>query len=417
MKNLKPVTLKQMGKQERERQVMLGLVDYYIQTGKPVGSNTLKEAGFGDLSSATIRNYFARLEEEGYLTQAHSSGGRIPTNLAYHAYAKNYLDQDPWRIEKNPFESLRHFESREIARYLEEAVELLSQKTQCAIFLSAPRFDHDVIMDIKLVPLDALRCLCVIITDFGVVRTEILHLTTKLSNFAIKRIEGYFQWRLKGIGQQESLEKEEEAIAQTFYNELLLRYIVGYSNFTDEDIYRTGFSRLLVYPDFQEAGGLASGLSLFENIHSMRLLLKESKALNYLKFWIGDELQPYTTPDPNCAVCAIPYSINHRPVGAIGLLAPTRIPYRKIFALLRQFSEDVSDTLTRTIYKFKISFRQPEPGKLYLQKEEQHLIGQSRLILLEDQTAIPAKEMYEPRNGVKEGSPGEGSPGGATHPG
>ena len=77
------MAIKRVGKQDRERKVLLGLVEYYIQTGKPVGSNALKEAGFGDLSSATIRNYFANLEEAGYLTQSHSSGGRIPTFLGY----------------------------------------------------------------------------------------------------------------------------------------------------------------------------------------------------------------------------------------------------------------------------------------------------------------------------------------------
>ncbi len=86
----KSISLKRIGKQDRERKVLLGLVDYYIKTGKPVGSNTLKEVGFEELSSATIRNYFANLEEEGYLSQSHSSGGRIPTNLAYRTYAHAY---------------------------------------------------------------------------------------------------------------------------------------------------------------------------------------------------------------------------------------------------------------------------------------------------------------------------------------
>lgn len=390
MKTWKPVAIKRMGKQDRERKVLLGLVEYYIQTGKPVGSNTLKEAGFGDLSSATIRNYFANLENGGYLTQAHSSGGRIPTCLAYRVYAEYYFDQEFIEFKDDPFHSLRVFDSREIASFLQDAAELLGQASQCAVFLSAPRFDHDFVIDIKLVPLDAFRCLCVLITDFGVVQTEILRLPEKLSSFAIKRIESYFHWRLTGIGSKsENLEPEEEAIGQTFYNELMLRYIVGYSNFIDEDIYRTGFSCLLGYPDFQDTRLLASGLSLFENVHSMRLLLKESMALDCLKFWIGTDLDQYV-PNSNCSVIAIPYYIHNKPAGAVGLLGPTRLPYRYLFSMLRLFSECVSEVLTRNIYKFKISFRQPETGKLYLQKEEHRLIGQSRLILLEDKRAKDA---------------------------
>lgn len=392
---LKPVSSKRTGKQDRERKVLLGLVDYYIQTGKPVGSNSLKEAGFGDLSSATIRNYFAKLEEGGYLIQTHSSGGRIPTDLAFRIYAEHYLDQELIKLEENPFQSLRSFDSREIALFLQEGAELIGQVTQCAIFLSAPRFDHDCVIDIKLVSLDAHRCLCVLITDFGVVQTEVLRLPEKFSSFAIKRIESYFHWRLSRLGEKpENLEPEEEKIGQTIYHELMLRYIVGYSNFVDEDIYRTGFSTLLGYPDFQDTRRLASSLSLFENADSMRLLLKESMTEDRLKIWIGNDLD-HLVPNSNSSIITIPYYIHNKPVGAVGLLGPTRLPYRQLFGLLRLFSECVSEVLTRSVYKFKITYRQPETGHLYLEKEEQKFIGQSRLILLEDKRE---KDVHAPQD-------------------
>lgn len=383
MKSPKPILIKRMGKQDREKRVLLGLVEYFIQTGKPVGSNTLKETGFGDLSSATIRNYFAELEKQGYLIQSHSSGGRIPTDLAYRAYASYYLDiEEPLKV--NPFEKLGQFDSKEVARFLQEAAEKLSHETNCAVFLSAPRFDQDFITQIKLVSLDSNRCLSILITDFGVVHTEILHLPKKFSAFAIRRIENYFYWRLTGLEKPENLEIEEEEVGQKFYNELVLRYVVGYSNFVDEDIYRTGFSRLLNYPDFQETSSLASGLALFENAHSMRLLLKECKVHDQLKYWIGDDLSKYTNENPNCAAVSIPYYINHNPIGAVGFLGPTRLPYRQLFSIMRTFSDCISHTITNALYKFKISFRQPEPGKIYLNKEEHRLMGQSRLMLLED---------------------------------
>lgn len=384
MNALKP-TNKSSSKQNRERKVLLGLVDYYIQTGRPVGSNTLKETGFEDLSSATIRNYFAQLEEAGYLSQPHPSGGRIPTDLAYRTYAKAYLHEENIVEEKEEILSrLQNFNSKEIATFLQESAEVLSQLTNCAVFLSAPRFDQDFVADLKLVVLDSQRCLCVLITDFGVVHTEILHLPNRLSSFAIKRIEAYFQWRLTGLNKPENIEPEEEKLGQNFYNEIMVRYIVGYSHFIHEEIYRTGFSRLLTYPDYQNASVLATSLALFENAHSMRLLLRECMALNYLKFWIGDDLSNYLANSPNCSVLAIPYYINQKAVGAIGLLGPTRLPYRSLFSLLRRFSEMISEVLTKQVYKFKISFRQPSREQMSLQKEERYLTGQSSLILLED---------------------------------
>jgi heat-inducible transcriptional repressor len=134
LKSLKTLPIKRFGKHDRERKVLIGLVEYFLTTGKPVGSNSLKEEGFEDLSSATIRNYFANLEEAGYLKQQHSSGGRIPTNLAYKLYANEYLDsRDIDQNIQQHLEPLRWVETREIALYLQQAAEKLSQTLNTSV--------------------------------------------------------------------------------------------------------------------------------------------------------------------------------------------------------------------------------------------------------------------------------------------
>lgn len=377
MNALKSLT-KHTAKNEREYRVLLGLVHYYLKTGKPVGSNTLKEAGFADLSSATIRNYFVHLEEEGYLIQQHSSGGRIPTHLAYRTYAKEYADaSEISSANEKLLRTLRNRETREIAAYLQQAAELLSDLTQSAVFLSAPRFDHDYVVDLKLVPIDNKRSLCVIVTDFGVIQTETLSTETKISAFAAKRIESYFRWRLTGINSKENLDVEEEALAQKLYNELMIRYIVNYSNFIDSELYRTGFSKLLAYPEFHEPSALANSLGLFENTHQMRMLIKECCKVNGLKFWIGNDLSNYTTTTPNCAIITMPYYINQNIAGAVGFMGPTRMPYQEVFGIIKKFTNSISEALTRNLYKYKITFRQPHAP---------HALEQEgyRLLLLEE---------------------------------
>ncbi len=385
---------KKSHKQAREKIILLGLIEYYLKTGKPVGSNALKEAGFENLSSATIRNYFAHLEKEGYLIQQHASAGRLPSALAYRLYAKEYSSQD--QISLSPHEEtllyqISQTETREIATFLQQSADLLSSLTTSAIFLSAPRFDHDFISEIKLIAIDSMRCLCVIITDFGVIQTELLPTEKKLTSFTTKRLENYFHWRLTGNDQPENLSREEEQLAQKYYNELMVRYIVNYSNFTHDEIHRTGFSKLLAYPEFQNPVTLSSSLALFESTQSMRLLLKECQAINGLRFWIGEDLAPFNSDTLCCSVLTIPFYINQQPVGGIGLLGTIRMPYRKLFEILRVFSKNISLALTRNIFKNKISFRQPQTATStpYLQKEEcrleqGHLLAQSQLMLLED---------------------------------
>ena len=77
-----------------------------------------------------------------------------------------------------------------------------------------------------------------------------------------------------------------------------------------------------------------------------------------MRCWIGDDLRtPALTP---CSVIAIPYCIHQTTVGAIGILGPNKIPYRKIFAILELAAKEISKTLTNSLYKFKISYRQPQ---------------------------------------------------------
>src|SRR5579872_6156120 len=95
---------KKLPKTDRENAVLLGLIELYLKTGKPIGSHTLQENGFESLSSATIRNYFSKMEEAGYLKQQHTSGGRIPTEKAFRLYADANLNEGV--LEKTQEEAL-----------------------------------------------------------------------------------------------------------------------------------------------------------------------------------------------------------------------------------------------------------------------------------------------------------------------
>ena len=349
-------------REKRERDVLLAVVELFLESGKPIGSNTLKEERFADLSSATIRNYFAKFEKLGYLKQPHSSGGRLPTEEGIRLYVDQLEVEEPKGNLK-----LKMPSTKSIHTFLQKATEKLSEKTGLATFLSSARFDHDFIQEVRLVTIDESRILCVLITDFGQVLTEILPLEGKLSSFSTKRIESYLQWRIKG-GKEVPLEEGEEALAQKLYSEIIVRYMVRYSNFSEEEVFRTGFARLLSYPDFSDPIALTSGLSLFENSAHMRLLLSDCMRENKLCHWIGSELAPYGMASTDCAVLAIPYHIGKTGVGAIGILGSCRIPYKELFATLQLFSDEVTKELTKTLYKYKLSFRQPRGHRSVVDK-------------------------------------------------
>jgi len=386
---LKHLSQKKPSKQDREQAVLLGLVELYLQTGKPVGSQTLKECGFDSLSPATLRNYFANLEELGFLKQQHSSGGRIPTHQAYKLYAEStYESSELNHAEKQKLHALLSKETREVHLYLQKATETLANWSQSAIFLSSPRFDQDFVLEVKLVSLDAHRLLCALITDFGTIRSEVLFTDKKLSAFSIKRIEQFFHWRLTGQ-EKPSLSDEEEKTALLLYNEAMLRHLVNYSHFSSSDLVKTGFSKMLHYPDFMDASSLASGLALFEDDEALHRLLADACKRSGISFHIGEDLGSFSALANTCSVLTIPYKIDQAIVGAIGLLCPSRAPYKKHFALLKAASSILSDSLTRSLHKFKITYRQPKTEQIDFSKQTILLSNQGSDrksgFLLEDQ--------------------------------
>jgi heat-inducible transcriptional repressor len=385
--HLRTITAKKLPKNDREQAVLFGLIDLYLKSGKPIGSQTLQENGFESLSSATIRNYFAKLESMGYLKQPHTSGGRIPTGKAFRFYADAFQDQGILDSSHGEIlEEVFRKKEKEIATLVHQASEMLSRLSKCAVFISTPRFDQDFIQDVKLVPLDSMRLLTIIMTDFGLIRTEIIYLEQEVDETFIEQCEKYFLWRLNK-GEKVAFEREMQTKqAQRIYNETMVRHVVGYLNFSSEEVLRCGVSRLLAYPEFNDASAVVNSLALLEDEEQMRGILRECCRRSTLTYWIGDELCPFVAPGADNTVIAIPYRINQMIAGAVALIGPLRLPYRELFGLIRHFSELMTGSLTDTVYKHKITFRQPTGSGAARIECMNEMVQANRSVLLEDKT-------------------------------
>jgi heat-inducible transcriptional repressor len=374
--------VKKSKKQARRQEVLLGLVEMYLKTGKPVGSQVLGEASFPDLSSATLRNYFAELEAEGYLKQAHVSGGRAPTDLAIRAYADAMAQEEVvvGKEERSAILGATQQEMREMALYLQQATEELSRVCGYPVFVSSPRFDHDLVVDLKLLPIDARRCLCAIVTDFGVIKTLVLQVGQRLSSFSVRRIEAYFHWKLTGQNRPEELSEEEQALAQAWYEEAMVRYLADYTNPIAPDLWITGVARLLQYPEFQSAAALVNSLALFEAPNSLHELIRQCCQKQTLSYWIGSQLQEVCPLVSECAAVAVPYRLHQTVVGAVGLLGSMRMPYGRCFGLLELFAQSLSDAMTRNLYKFKVAYRQPYEQRVAVPETQRILLDHKRTI-------------------------------------
>ncbi len=366
---------KPASKKEREIEVLMGLVELFLTTGKPVGSNTLRENGFELLSSATIRNYFASLEECGYLIQEHTSGGRSPTDLALRLYVETLLEKKQFpKIGKQDYEFLQSIISKETKRlsyYLQEVTEAIADLTSLTTLITAPRFDQDFISKIILSKVDDGRAVCIIVTDFGFIHTETLYLPSQMSNFTINRLQEYFHFRLTSLDKP-SLTEEEEIFAKSAYDEVILRHFISFTNMNHPDIYKGGFAKLLRHSEFHDPKALSNTLSLFENSAILQQLLYNNQGL---KLHIGEDLKEHIPPPYKSSLIQIPYYIHNKAVGNIAVAGPSRMNYKGLISLLETISALLSDNLTKSLYKFQLNYRTPKSKEVTYTRSGLPVIG------------------------------------------
>ncbi|SPN73621.1 Heat-inducible transcription repressor HrcA,heat-inducible transcription repressor,heat-inducible transcription repressor HrcA,HrcA protein C terminal domain [Chlamydia serpentis] len=352
--------------------ILFATTELYLKTGQPVGSKTLKESFCSDLSTATIRNYFADLEIEGFLKKNHTSGGRIPTDLALRYYVDHQEEFPETEIPCPVLDKINQLptESRNIIKDLQKVTELLGETLDLPTFFSSPRFENDAVTNIRVTQVDEQRAVVILSTEFGQIFTDILWLPETFDIVSIKRIENFLQSYIRKIPPSEELSQKEENLSMSLYNEVVVRYLTRYCNFSEEDLYQTGMSKLLKYEAFKDPEVLALGLALFENRRQMCKLLNIGMHKGRATAFIGNELSEILgTSNPGCSVITIPYYMNRSPLGALGILGPINLPYKEALPMLKLFANKINETLTQSFYKFKLSFRRPRTSKFKLSNE------------------------------------------------
>lgn len=347
----------------------MGLIELHLQTGKPIGSQTLKDGGFDHMSSATLRNYFAHLEIEGYLRQAHISGGRLPTDAALRYYADKVLQEQQSRAPDDHQQPMTcrplAEKDAELVTWIESIGAELARTTHCAIALLLPRFTQDYAVRIQLVHLNAGRILAIICTQHGLVHTISLQvknngLTQKLIDIAQK----YCNERLNANQSDLAMTVLEERFCSQLHSEIMIRYFIENSAAAQRDMSMSGLSEILHHPEGGNAAVFAEFVGLFENRAGLQNLLNALQNRQGIHFWIGDGLEPHFPGARHCAVAGAAYQLHRTNVGALALIGPSRMPYRQVFDQLANACEIVSRQLTKSVHKFNIEMKPGSRGNL-----------------------------------------------------
>jgi heat-inducible transcriptional repressor len=328
---------------ERAQQLLRALIESYIRDGQPVGSRVLSRESGLSLSSATIRNVMADLEELGFVTSPHTSAGRVPTDKGYRFFVDTLLHVRPLD-NAAVTEMRRQFDAKldSSKALVASASQLLSSVTQLAGVVTLPRAQQASITQIEFVALSENRVLVVLVFNDREVQNRILQLERYFSPDELKRASNFLneQFRGRTLAQvrQEILNQIKEA--HEHMNKLMLDAIsVAQQVFApeskDEDRLEyviAGETNLMGVAELSSVERLRRLFEAFNEKRDFLHLLDQSLRAEGVQIFIGHE-SGYQVLD-DCSVITAPYGDGESVIGVLGVIGPTRMAYERVIPIV-----------------------------------------------------------------------------------
>lgn len=339
---------------ERKKRILEAVTDDYISTAEPVGSRAIARRYNLGISPATIRNEMADLEESGYLEQPHTSAGRIPSQKGYRFYVdfimktKGISAEERQRIRRELEEK-----KREVGLLIEETARILAQLSRYAAFVLSPVSGAGVFKRLELIPVEEHAVLVVLIMDPGFVRTHLVVTAHRLTRPQLANIAGFLNSRLRnlplsGIGASVLRDVKVELDEYNSFLDAALDAVARcLETRREEQVYTDGQVHILEQPEFRDVAKAKAVLELLGEDEAVYELLAGTVSAREVRVVIGQES---ALPGmSSCSMVSAPYEVCGVPVGALGVLGPTRMHYSRLVALVEIVAQNLSDVLTRMV--------------------------------------------------------------------
>ena len=340
---------------QRTQQVLHGIIDNFISNTEPVGSRTLSKTLGLKLSPATIRNIMSDLSDLGYLTQSHTSGGRIPTDKAYRFYVDQMVvaDELPEQIQQS-IDMISVQGLAVVQELLINTSQLLAGLTKFASLVTAPKTSVSRLQHIEFIKISADRILVILVTKSGLVKNRIIESQDQLSQEFLNLVSGFLNEQFKNHSLGEIREKILQSMVEDKdrYNKLLAQAIrLGKKAFELDmpvELFIEGQTNLLMDRRFNEKSTLDSLVSAFDEKSSIVEILDKTMEGVGTRIYIGVENDLSGLQD--CSLITACYGNKHNMLGTLGVIGPTSMDYRRIIPVVDYTAKVVSRTITSQSY-------------------------------------------------------------------
>jgi heat-inducible transcriptional repressor len=318
---------------EREQLVLESVVRNYIITGSPTGSRFLsKQPGF-NFSAATIRNIMADLEERGYISQPHTSAGRIPTDKGYRYYVDKLMKtvELPQNVREQIKEYIIKSEPTDLHLLMEATSKALSRATNQLGVILAPKLNKGIFRNVYIHQLDSKRVLINLTIDSGFVKTLVIELKTEISSDRLNRACQVINQKFYGLTLEEMSKQEQDLYKNIEEYDLgIVRIFVPsikkmIETHQEEEIVTQGETNIVIQPEFFSKEQVSAIIEVLEEKKMlMHIFAKDTLNKEGVIISIGQEnnenqLQSFS-------IVKTKYQIGHLE-GALGVVGPKRMHY------------------------------------------------------------------------------------------
>ncbi len=340
---------------DRKLKILQAIIDDYVSTAEPVGSRTIAKKHELGLSSATIRNEMADLEDMGLLEQPHTSAGRVPSDKGYRLYVDQLMKIND--LSESDIENIRNamdIRINELSQLIRNASVVMSQFTKYTSMAVTPHIKRSVLKAVQVVPIEPGKALIIVVTDSNIVRNNLIRIPEKITPDFIIQVSNMLNEKLKGYTlemlKNNFLNGEAEQLTSLPYDLMrpILDGIEDLIKLIDQpEIYLEGTTNILNFPEFKEVQKAKEFLSLLDEKKLMSQLLNTNGSNNEIVIQIGNENVIQGIKD--CSIVTASYSIDDYVIGSIGIIGPTRMEYSKVVSSLNYIRNKINQEILKLL--------------------------------------------------------------------
>ena len=336
---------------DRKTIILQAIIRNYLETGEPVGSRTISKYTDLNLSSATIRNEMADLEEMGYIIQPHTSAGRIPSDKGYRFYVDTMMATREQEV--NEMKDMLLERQDKLENLLKQVVKTLAQNTQYATMISAPQVHRNKVKFIQLSRVDAGQILAVIVAEGNVIKNNILAVNQELDDETLLKLNILLNTHLNGLSMEDinlgmiARLKEQAGIHSAVVSDVLDAVADAIQVDDGMHIYTSGATNIFRYPELSDKQSAQEIISAFEEKQALADLISETQGDEEtgIQVYIGNESPIQTMKD--CSVVTATYELGEGVKGTIGIIGPKRMDYENVMDNLRNLKSQLDKIMKR----------------------------------------------------------------------